>query len=296
MVSYSRTISDFTSDKETCRGWFYRPDKIVSPGVIIMAHGFAAESSFKLPEFAERFASNGWGVYLFDYRSFGESSGMPRQNVNPFTQLRDWQAAIEHVKCFERIDTDNIILLGTSFSGGHVMSLAAKRSDIRAIIAQVPFVSGLSSMFMMPIGWILKAGVLGLRDVLSSIFLNRTYSVKVYGSPKDDFAIMQTPESLNGYESLIPNGSQWINQVPAKILLMIPFYIPAITPRKIDCPALIIAAQHDSLVPVEAVIKTADKIKKSQLEIIDCNHFQPYHEKFEHVISKEIEFLDKVSI
>jgi len=294
-VSYSRTVSDFKLAKETCRGWFYRPDDKVSPGVIIMAHGFAAESSFKLPEFADHFVKAGWCVYLFDYRSFGESSGMPRQNVNPFAQLQDWHAAIEHIKCFDRIDTDNLILFGTSFSGGHVISLAAKRSDIRAIIAQVPFVSGLSSMFMMPLGWLLKASVLGLKDVLSSIFLKRSYSVKVYGSPTDDFAIMQTPESLNGYESLISNGSQWINQVPAKILLMIPFYMPAIEAKMIDCPALIIAAQHDSLVPIKAVIKTADKIRQSQLEIIDCNHFQPYHENFEQVVTKEIDFLNKIT-
>lgn len=255
-MTYSRTVSDFTSNNDNCKGWLYRPDNVKTPGVIIMAHGFAAESSFKLTDFAEHFVSAGLCVYLFDYRSFGESSGQPRQNVNPFAQLKDWHAAIEHVKNFDDIDQDNIILFGTSFSGGHVISLAAKRRDISAIISQVPFVSGLSSMSMMSLTWILKASWFGLLDLFSSLLLNKPYLVKVYGKPDDRFAIMQTQESQSGYESLVPKESKWINQVPAKVLLMVPFYSPTSAAKQITCPALIIAANQDSLVPINAVIRT----------------------------------------
>lgn len=51
---------------------FYRPKNIKKPGVIIMAHGFAALRQFKLLQYAQRFAQAGYAVVVFDYRCWGE--------------------------------------------------------------------------------------------------------------------------------------------------------------------------------------------------------------------------------
>jgi hypothetical protein len=55
LMSYSKTPSSFHSQGETCSGWWYRPEKIENPAVIIMAHGFATELNFILDNH-ERFA------------------------------------------------------------------------------------------------------------------------------------------------------------------------------------------------------------------------------------------------
>jgi alpha-beta hydrolase superfamily lysophospholipase len=54
-----------------------------------MAHGFAAEKTFGLAAYAERFAAEGIAVYVFDYRCFGDSDGQPRNLVSPSRHLQD---------------------------------------------------------------------------------------------------------------------------------------------------------------------------------------------------------------
>jgi len=76
------------------------------------------------------------------------------------------------------------------------------------------------------------------------------------------------------------------------VLLLIPFYSPASVAKKITCPALIIAAKQDSLVPVNDVIKTAKAIKNSQFELLECNHFQPYNDFFEQAVTRHLSFIE----
>ena len=50
---------------------FYHPQQVDKPAVILMAHGLAALRHFKLVQYAQRFASAGYAVVLFDYRYWG---------------------------------------------------------------------------------------------------------------------------------------------------------------------------------------------------------------------------------
>jgi len=53
---FERIDSNFYSSGTKCAGWLYLPTKVQKPPIIVMAHGFAAERTFALPKFAERFA------------------------------------------------------------------------------------------------------------------------------------------------------------------------------------------------------------------------------------------------
>lgn len=53
---------------------------------------------FAQHKYADLFASSGFAVLLFDYRSFGGSSGYPRHWVSPFRHVEDWAAAVEWVQ------------------------------------------------------------------------------------------------------------------------------------------------------------------------------------------------------
>jgi len=137
-----RIDADFVSKGLKCAAWLYLPEGAARPPVVVMAHGFAAERSFGLPAFAERFAEKGLAVLLFDYRNFGDSEGEPRNLVSPKRHLEDWRAAIAHARSLEAVDGTRLGLWGTSFSGGHVLVSAARDKGVRAVVAQVPFVDG----------------------------------------------------------------------------------------------------------------------------------------------------------
>jgi fermentation-respiration switch protein FrsA (DUF1100 family) len=83
-----------------------------------MAHGFGAERTWRLPAFAERFAEHGLATLFFDYRSFGDSDGEPRNLVSPRRHVADWAAAVDHARSLSGVDGDRLALWGTSFWGG----------------------------------------------------------------------------------------------------------------------------------------------------------------------------------
>jgi dienelactone hydrolase len=78
-------------------------------------------------------------LLVFDYRHFGASEGEPRQLLDVAKQLGDWRAAIAWTRAQPEIDAARVAIWGTSFSGGHVMSLGAEDAQLAAIVAQVPF-------------------------------------------------------------------------------------------------------------------------------------------------------------
>lgn len=280
----------FTSGGLKCSGWLFLPEGARKPPVVVMAHGFAAEKVFRLPAYAENFCAEGLAVFLFDYRHFGESEGLPRNLVSVKRQLEDWRSALEYVRSLKEVDGERVALWGTSFSGGHVLVTAAQDQKVSAVVAQVPFVDGLATASYLGLGFVLKATVHGLMDAVAST-LGRVHYVPVVSDP-DKFAIMNTPGSKEGYLSLIPEGSSWKNECPARILLSIPFYRPVRYASKIKCPVLILYAEKDSLIPPEAVRKTASKIRNVKVVCLDVGHFDVYFDPvFSETTKIETEFL-----
>ena len=102
---FTKIPSDFVSQGIRCSGDLYLPKNVKNPPIVIMAHGFAAEKSFRLPAYAERFVLNELAVLLFDYRCFGESDGEPRNLVDPGRHIKDWESAVSHVRTLSAINT-----------------------------------------------------------------------------------------------------------------------------------------------------------------------------------------------
>jgi pimeloyl-ACP methyl ester carboxylesterase len=291
LPSFSILPSDFNSQGIRCSGDLYLPTGIKNPPIVIMAHGFAAEKSFGLPAYAQKFASNGLSVFMFDYRCFGESDGEPRNYVDPGRHLQDWQAAIAHVRSLSAINTKKIALWGSSFSGGHVIVTASKDKNISAIVAQVPFVDAISTTRMLGVKFLMQAMPHAIKDMLRLATFQSPHYVKVIGTP-DEFAIMNTPESYPGYSSMIPQNSSWQNQCPARILLTFAAYRPIASAGKVSCPALIMLGEKDSLIDAATVEKTARKMPKGELVKYPYGHFDIYTGKaFEGAVQKQTDFL-----
>jgi uncharacterized protein len=293
MGAFKRVDSDFLSRGEKCGGWLYLPTEVKSDApVVIMAHGFAAERTFRLPAFAERFAERGIAVFLFDFRNIGSSEGVPRNLVSITRQLQDWKAAITHVCSLPLIDRHKVALWGSSYSGGEVITIAAGDPRIAAIIAQVPNIDPISSSFRMGIRSFLPAFPALLRDFFRMVTRRKPYFVPVVGDP-GMAAVMNTPEAKDGYLSMIPEGSTWKNETPARSMLGSLFcQPPIISANKVRCPALIIVAEGDSLISPRALKKTASRIQRATTARFPVGHFGVYSgETFEKVVQIEADFL-----
>ncbi len=283
--------SGFLSGGARCGADLYRPDTADAPPIVVMAHGFGSERSFRLPAYAEHFARNGLAVLLFDYRTFGDSDGEPRYLVDPQHHVADWKAAIEHARSLPGINTEKIALWGTSYSGGHCGVCAAQDAGLSAISAQVPFLDPFSSIAHVGVQHLLWATPHGIFDVIKSALGRSPHYVKLAANP-GSFAAMNTPESLPGLLSIIPDEVKWDNKVCARILFKFPMYRPLSFASGVKCPALLMLAEKDSLVVPDAVRKAARRMSNAQVISYPFGHFDIYHGSgFEDAIAKQTNFL-----
>ncbi len=290
-AGFNRYDHHFKSRGKRCAAWLYLPGGAGKPPVVVMAHGFGAQRDFGLPQYAERFASRGMAVFLFDYRNFGDSEGEPRNLVNPWRHLQDWKAALAYVRSLPEVDGGRVALWGSSYSGGHVMVTAARDAGVAAVVAQVPFVDGVSSAVYTGFKHALQATAAATRDILRAITFREPYRVPIVSDP-ETFGVMNTPESKPGYLALVPEGSGWKNECPARAVLELLLYRPTMWAARVRCPALVIMGEKDSLIKPVAVEKAASRMREVTIERLPVGHFDVYHgEWFEKVASLEEDFL-----
>ena len=138
-----RDISFSTQDGLTLAGWLYLPDNTdARHPAIVMAHGFSAVKEQYLDKYGEAFAQAGFAVLIYDNRNFGASEGLPRQEVDPLLQIRDYRDAISFAMSLPAIDPQRIGVWGSSYSGGHVLQVGAFDRRVKCVVAQVPDISG----------------------------------------------------------------------------------------------------------------------------------------------------------
>jgi cephalosporin-C deacetylase-like acetyl esterase len=93
--------------------WLYLPEVCESPRpAISMAHGFAATRWHGLGRFAELFAAAGFVVLLHDHRTFGLSTGEPRQTAGRI----HWNCTVRTVRQLAQPAPDGV---GSSVAENH---------------------------------------------------------------------------------------------------------------------------------------------------------------------------------
>ncbi len=295
---FIRMEKTFISQGDKLKAWLYQPTGISKPPIVVMAHGFGGQRWMRLPAYAEHFTRMGMAVFLFDYRGFNDSEGVPRNFINPPRHLQDWDAAIAYVKKLEMIDAKRMALWGTSFSGGHVIVEAAKHPEVRAVVSQVPFTDGMSTMWYYittdPI-FALKGTYHGLADIFSSLFSKNRHNVRIAGRPGEEFAMMNQPDTMSGLLKLVGNGEKKFekdNYCPGNIVFTLGLYRPIRDAEKVACPALVIGAETDTLFPPTGPKKMADVMKKATYISLPMNHFDPYvGEPFNNIVKVMGKFL-----
>ncbi|KAJ8495969.1 hypothetical protein ONZ51_g1403 [Trametes cubensis] len=264
--------------------WKYLPRAPAKGGlpVIIMAHGITGNKLMGLAPYAETFASLGYATVVFDYRRWGASTGTPRHVIYVSEQLEDYRTAVKYCRQQPEFDPHKVILWGTSFSGGHVVTLAAERElNLSAVVAQCPY---LGNSGPMKLSWaFVKTFLNGVVDVLrQAVGLYPKYIPAV--AHPGEVGMLSTPGSKQGMLSLAQDTRDYPNEVAASSFFEIPFYNPNASAARITCPALVVAAEHDNLCILQAALELKDLSPRVELVVLPCEHFDLYpgsrmHEK-----------------
>lgn len=283
-VSFARRDVAFLSEGVACAGWYYVPNDL-APGeprpAIVMAHGLSAVKEMGLDSFAERFAAAGFVVLLFDYRCTGASGGFPRGRLIYYEQHRDYRNAITWVSVQPEVDPDRIGAWGTSFSGGHVLHLAAFDRRIRAVVAQAPATNTWETYFkkLTPkvlakrAGWLAAARreeyVTGLVQYLPAV------------APEGQPCVMPQAGAYEWFtETAQRCAPNWLNQVTLESLEVNTEYAPVANIRLISpTPMLMLIAENDTVIPVAEQRKAFAKARKpKELVELPGGHFDSYQD------------------
>lgn len=294
-MSSERVEVRFRSGAEECAGWLYRPAMPGVPGTagpaVVLGHGLGAVREMRLDAYASRFAAAGYTVLVFDYRHFGASGGQPRQLLDINRQLEDWAAAVAFAGALPEVDGDRVALWGTSFSGGHVLVVAARDPRIAAVVAQCPFTHGLSSAMTLGLRSLLKVSALAIRDQVAAVRGAAPVCVKVTGPP-GAAALMTAPDAEAGYRSLIPQGLAVEDEIAARVALRIPLWWPGRSAARLRCPVLFCVCEADSVAPPGPTLRYAARAPYGEIARYPAGHFDIYlNGDFERAITDQLAFL-----
>jgi pimeloyl-ACP methyl ester carboxylesterase len=243
-----------------------------------MAHGFGGTMDSGLLPFAEAFAEAGLDALLFDYRCFGESTGEPRQLAWPPRHRDDYRAAVEFARGLDGVDPERIVLWGTSWSGGHVVYVAADDPGIAAVITQTPDLDGVQTLRQIGkyagIGQQLRVTLAGIRDTVRMLRGQEPLMLPTVGRP-GELAGMSSEESEPGMRAIA--GPSWRNEVTARAVFA-EWTNRAITRMdEVRCPILVQIADRDSVAPPAAARAAAWRAKgRVEVREYPCLHFEIY--------------------
>lgn len=282
----------FASNGIDCAAWLWRPDRDRDGApLVVMAHGFSATRELRLDAYAERFCAAGIGVLLFDYRHFGASAGEPRQLLDIGKQLADYHAALAYARSLDWVDADRVAVFGSSFSGGHVIAVAAKDPRVAAVVAQCPFTDGIASVTKLPPLTALRASALALLDQAHALRGRQPTYIPAVGPP-GSLAVMSTPDAQPGFQGITPSPTRWENRVAARIVLRVPLYRPGRQASKLACPALFCVCDQDSVAPARATLKLVADAPRGEIRRYPVGHFEIYlGDAWEQAVTDQSDFL-----
>lgn len=255
-----------------------------TPG-IVLGQGWAG-THFSIEKYGARFAERGLVAMVIDYRGWGSSDSfiaqahptvttadpsgarddkrftntktdvvLKRTRLIPMKQVEDYRNAISYLQGEPGVDPDRIGIWGSSFAGGNVIVVAALDSRVKAIVGQVPAISGKDS----PIG-----------------------PVPLRGKALED-AIKRARE---GQGSEFETGFSTRRMVDTETNQMVAEFRPFQSLKAVgDRPVLLIPAEKDELINNRTNAYAAMEVltgPKKLIEVPGITHFEMYiNEAFE---------------
>ncbi|MET9671278.1 alpha/beta hydrolase [Streptomyces sp. NPDC006475] len=273
---------EFGAQGATLRGWFYPAagrEGQKAPCVVLQ-HGFSAVKEMGLDRYAETFQAVGLSALAYDHPGFGASDplpGSPRQEVDPWQQVRCIQHAITYAQGRDDVDPHRIGLWGSSLGGGNAFVAAAIDHRVRAVVGQVPFITGSGAV-----------GAEGQSEVHDALLaaerLGRAAGapatvIPVVAEDPNVPSVLPTPDAWAWFSQTEKDeATTWRNEVTATSGEYVRGYEPGVyLPFIAPTPLLMIVAPLDRTTPgagATSAYETAAHPKK--LELIPGGHFDVY--------------------
>lgn len=304
METLRHGIDDLTCESERtgfysrgtwCAATLHRPvsDNRKAMPAILMLHGWGGiQDSLTVP-FYEEFTRAGYAVMTFDYRSWGESAGLPRQTISARQRMWDADAALAFLKSRPEVDPARIVVWGSSFGGGHAVELAADHPELAGVIAQVPMLDGMAAVKAVPPRRLLRFAFCSLVDVIKP---GRPVYIPVVSEP-GAFSSMDRDDANKALQlAEVSIRRRYDNRVAARSLMTMGPYRPFKRLKEIKVPTLLLGATEDTVAPfIESAIRKVNN-PCIRMETVRANHFEPYFEPvFSDVIAKELDFLKSLA-
>ncbi|MEJ8810832.1 alpha/beta fold hydrolase [Variovorax ureilyticus] len=260
------------------RGWLFVPEGEGRRPAITMAHGYAGVKEHGIEPFAKTFAEAGFVVLLHDHRGFGASEGTPRQDVDPWRQIADWRRAISFLESLDVVDPKRIGLWGTSYAGGHAIVLGATERRLRAVVAQVPTISGFEQ---------------GLRRIppegahlIEEMFADDDRAQLGGELPRRQAIVSADPavaasyrakDAIDFYLQPVPEGA-WENNVTVRSTRAARMYEPGHWIARVSpTPLLMVVATRDTITLTDLELAAYERaLQPKRLVTIEGGHFDPY--------------------
>jgi dienelactone hydrolase len=143
-------------------------DPAKKTAAIVLGHGWGG-THFSIAKYANRFAEKGLVAMVIDYRGWGLSNGyatipergehtiqsdathidrrteeviVKRTRLIPMDQVEDYRNAISYIQGEPGVDKDRIGIWGSSYAGGHVVTVAGLDARVKALVGQIPAIAG----------------------------------------------------------------------------------------------------------------------------------------------------------
>jgi dienelactone hydrolase len=290
---FTRQDVQFDSGETYCSAWLYLPVGVEKPPIVVLGHGLGAVREMRLDAFCERFAAAGIATLAFTYRYFGDSGGRPRQLMSVKRQLADWDAALDFVKGCAEVDGRRAAVWGSSFGGGHAITVASRHPELLAAISQCPFTDGLASTAALGVKGSLQVMPVLLRDFAARLLGRPPVMVPIAAAPGQP-ALMNAHDALPGYLALVPKGMVFVNHVAARVLPEIMAYRPGRSASKVKLPILFCVSTTDTVTPPEQTIALVRKAPHGETKLYAAGHFEFYMgDAFEELVKDQTQFLTK---
>src|ERR1700730_1858624 len=265
------------------RGWLFTPATVRKRyPAVSMAHGYGGVKEHGLRRFAQAFTDAGFVVLVHDHRNFGASDGAVRHDIDPWRQIADWRRAISFLESQPEVDAPRIGVWGTSDAGGHFLVLGATARRIRAVVAQVPTISGYEQgLRRVPPEAVATLEHQFDEDERAQLRGEPPRLQQVVNADASVAASHRTEDAIAFYLQPLPEGV-WKNEVTIRSGRLARMYEPGSWAARVaPAPLLIIVALTDNITLTDVQLRAYEQmVEPKKLVTVEGGHFDPYLKQF----------------
>jgi hypothetical protein len=227
-------------------------------------------------DYPRAFADAGFVVLNYDHINCGTSDGLPRQELDPIKQQRGYKDAITFLAGHPDVDAERIGIWGTSYSGGHVLAVAASDRRVKCVVSQAMTISG-------------RDNTIARNSPAAVVELYRRFAEDRLARQRGEApAVVQAfaddSDSVRFIRSLPPEYVEnWKNEITLRSWELYAEYEPAAFIERISpTPLLMIVPTGDTMTPsVDALGAYNRALEPKRLVTVAGDHYAVYGEAFE---------------